>query len=46
VLAGVVVPAGGSADDAVGLFPVGIDVNGLDVSTYAPKKPLEIGGAS
>jgi hypothetical protein len=46
VLAGVVVPAGGSAGDAVGLFPVGIDVNGLDVSTYAPKKPLEIGGAS
>lgn len=46
VLAGVVVPAGKSAGDAVGLFPVGIAVNGLDVSTYAPKKTLEIGGAS
>jgi len=46
VLAAVVVPAGHNAGDAVGLFPVGVEVNGLDVSTYAPKKTLEIGGAS
>jgi hypothetical protein len=46
VLAGVVVPAGKHAGDAVGLFPVGIAVNGTDVSTYAPKNTLEIGGAS
>jgi hypothetical protein len=46
VLAGVVLPAGKHAGDAVGLFPVGIEVNGIDVSTYAPKDTLEIGGAS
>ena len=37
---------GQEAGDAVGLFPVGIAVNGIDVSTYAPKNTLEIGGAS
>jgi len=46
VLAAAVLPAGKHTGDAVGLFPVGIAVNGLDVSTYATKKPLEIGGAS
>jgi hypothetical protein len=46
VLAAAVLPAGKNAGDAVGLFPVAIPVNGLDISTYTPKKPLEIGGAS
>jgi len=39
------VPVGLTTMLAVGLFPVGVAVNGLDVSTYAPKKTLEIGGA-
>jgi hypothetical protein len=46
VLAAAVVSKGKHEGEAVGLFPVGIPVNGIDVSTYAPKKTLEIGGAS
>ena len=45
VLATAVVPVGKLQGNAIGLFPVGIPVNGLDESMYAPKKGLEIGGA-
>ncbi len=45
VLAAAVVPVGKLQGNAIGLFPVGIPVNGLDESMYAPKKGLEIGGA-
>jgi hypothetical protein len=41
VLAAAVVPTG-----AVGLFPVGVPVNGLDESMYAPKTSLAIGGGA
>jgi hypothetical protein len=46
VLGAVVVPAGKNQGNAVGLFPVGVAVNGIDVSLYAPKNQLQIGGAS
>jgi hypothetical protein len=46
VLGAVVVPSGKNQGNAVGLFPVGVAVNGVDVSLYAPKNPLQIGGAS
>jgi hypothetical protein len=46
VLAAAVVPSGKHQGDAIGLFPVGIAVNGLDESMYAPNNALEIGGGS
>jgi hypothetical protein len=46
VIAAAVVPVGKHQGDAVGLFPVGIPVNGLDESMYAPSDALEIGGGS
>jgi hypothetical protein len=46
VLAAAVVPAGKNQGAAVGLFPVGIPVNGLDESMYAPDDALQIGGGS
>ena len=38
--AAVVVPAGKNQGNAVGLFPVGVAVNGIDESMYAPKNGL------
>jgi hypothetical protein len=46
VLAAAVIPTGHNGGNAVGLFPVGIPVNGIDVSMYVNKKGLQIGGAS
>jgi hypothetical protein len=46
VFAALVVAVGKNAGDAVGLFPVGIPVDGTDVSLYTPKDTLEIGGGS
>jgi hypothetical protein len=46
VLAAAVIPAGHNGGNALGLFPVGIPVNGIDVSMYVNKKGLQIGGAS
>ena len=45
VLAAAVIPTGHNGGNALGLFPVGIPVNGIDVSMYVNKKGLQIGGA-
>jgi hypothetical protein len=44
VLAALVVPNGKLAGNAVGMFPVGVPVNGLDESMYVPNSGLGIGG--
>jgi hypothetical protein len=46
VLGAAVVPVGKLQGKAIGLFPVGIPVNGTDVSMYVPKHGLTIGGGS
>jgi len=46
VLAALVMPNGKLGGAAVGLFPVGIPVDGTDLSLYAPGNSLAIGGAS
>jgi hypothetical protein len=46
VLAAAVAPTGPHSGNAVGLFPVGVAVNGLNESLFAPKAALTIGGGS
>jgi hypothetical protein len=46
VLAALVVPNGKLSGDAIGMFPVGIAVNGLDESMYVPNNGLQIGGGA
>jgi hypothetical protein len=46
VLAAAVLPSGKLQGDATALFPVGIPVDGLDESLYAPKNALLIGGGA